>query len=81
MGFDTLTVQQLHRVVRNARRHHGTRLDHNRARCRRMWDYLPYRSGPTVSFQEATMYLSDLDDTSDIVENRGNEYFEPYRED
>jgi hypothetical protein len=46
-----------------------------------MWDYLPYRSGPTVSFQEATMYLSDLDDTSDIAENRGNEYFEPYRED
>jgi hypothetical protein len=42
-------------------------------------DYLPYHSGHTVFFKEATMTLCDLDLTSAIVENRGQEYFEPYR--
>ena len=40
-------------------------------------DYLPYHSGHTVVFKEATMTLCDLDRTSEIVENRGQEYFEP----
>ena len=43
-------------------------------------DYLPYHSGHTVYFREATIYLCDLDDTSNVVENRGNEYYERYTE-
>jgi len=39
-------------------------------------DYLPYHGGHTVYFQEETMYLCDLDDTSVVVENRDGEYFE-----
>jgi hypothetical protein len=39
-------------------------------------DYLPYHSGHTVYFREATMYLCDLDETGAIVENRGNEYYQ-----
>jgi hypothetical protein len=39
-------------------------------------DYLPYHSGHTVYFREVTMYLCDLDETSDIVENRGNEFYQ-----
>lgn len=38
-------------------------------------NYLPYHSGHTVFFQEATMYLCDNDDTSAIVENLGDAYF------
>jgi len=38
-------------------------------------DYLPYHSGHTVYFREATMYLCDDDDTSAIVQNQGGEYF------
>ena len=38
-------------------------------------NYLPYHSGHTVYFQEATMYLCDDDDTRAIVENQGSEYF------
>jgi len=37
--------------------------------------YLPYHSGHTVYFREATMYLCDDDETSAIVENRDGEYF------
>jgi hypothetical protein len=37
--------------------------------------YLPYHSGHTVCFREATVYLCDNDDTSAIVENRGDEYY------
>jgi hypothetical protein len=44
-------------------------------------DYLPYHSGHTVFFEEATMYLCDLDETGNFVENRGNGYFEPYQHD
>jgi len=43
-------------------------------------DYLPYHIGPTVFFQEATMSLSDVDATRDIVENSDNQYFEVYKE-
>ena len=39
-------------------------------------DYLPYHSGHTVFFREATMYLCDDDETSAIVQNVGGEYFE-----
>ena len=39
-------------------------------------DYLPYHSGHTVFFREATMYLCDNDETSAIVQNIGGEYFE-----
>jgi len=39
-------------------------------------DYLPYHNGHTVYFQETTMYLCDADDTSAIVRNRDDEYFE-----
>ena len=38
-------------------------------------NYLPYHSGHTVYFQEATMYLCDDDNTSLIVQNEGDEYF------
>jgi len=38
-------------------------------------DYLPYHSGHTVYFQEATMYLCDNGETGAIVENQGGEYF------
>ena len=38
-------------------------------------NYLPYHSGHTVYFLEATMYLCDDDETSTIVENRDEEYF------
>jgi hypothetical protein len=38
-------------------------------------NYLPYHSGHTVYFQEATMYLCDDDETSAIVQNRDDEYF------
>jgi hypothetical protein len=41
-------------------------------------DYLPYHSGHTVYFEQATMYLCDLDETSAIVENQGGVYFERY---
>ena len=34
-------------------------------------NYLPYHSGHTVYFQEATMYLCDDDDTAAIVQNPG----------
>lgn len=37
--------------------------------------YLPYHSGHTVYFREATMYLCDDDETVAIVQNRGDEYF------
>jgi Domain of unknown function (DUF3601) len=39
-------------------------------------DYLPYHSGHTVYFKETTMYLCDNDETSAIVENRGNEFYQ-----
>ena len=39
-------------------------------------DYLPYHSGHTVYFEEATMYLCDDDATSAIVENQNNQYYE-----
>ena len=39
-------------------------------------NYLPYHSGHTVYFQEGTMTLCDDDNTRDIVENSGNQYFE-----
>jgi len=39
-------------------------------------DYLPYHSGHTVFFREATIYLCDDDETSAIVQNLGGEYFE-----
>jgi len=38
-------------------------------------EYLPYHSGHTVYFQEATMYLCDDDETGAIVRNRDGEYF------
>ena len=38
-------------------------------------NYLPYHSGHTVYFQEATIWLCDDDETSTIVENRDGEYF------
>ena len=38
-------------------------------------NYLPYHSGHTVFFREATMYLSDDDETRAIVENERDEYF------
>ena len=38
-------------------------------------NYLPYHSGHTIYFQEATMYLCDDDETGPIVENRDGEYF------
>jgi Domain of unknown function (DUF3601) len=38
-------------------------------------EYLPYHSGHTVYFREATMYLCDDDETSAIVQNRCGEYF------
>src|SRR5262249_24156978 len=38
-------------------------------------NYVPYHSGHTVYFQEATMYLCDDDETSAIVQNRDGEYF------
>jgi len=38
-------------------------------------DYLPYHSGHTVFFREATMYLCDDDETSALVQNVGGEYF------
>ena len=37
-------------------------------------DYLPYESGHTVFFEEATMHLCDVDETAAVVENRGDEY-------
>jgi hypothetical protein len=40
-------------------------------------NYLPYHSGHTVYFNEATMYLCDLDETAAIVQNPGLEYFGP----
>src|SRR5215469_8825466 len=39
-------------------------------------NYLPYHSGHTVYFREATMYLCDNDETCAIVQNHGDEYFE-----
>jgi hypothetical protein len=41
-------------------------------------NFLPYHAGHTVYFEETTMWLCDLDETSVIVENVGNEYFEVY---
>jgi hypothetical protein len=38
-------------------------------------DYLPYHSGHTVFFREATMYLCDNDETGAIVQNPGSQYF------
>jgi hypothetical protein len=38
-------------------------------------DYLPYHSGHTVYFQEATMYLCDNDETGAVVQNHEGEYF------
>jgi Domain of unknown function (DUF3601) len=42
-------------------------------------NYLPYHSGHTVFFQEATMSLCVVDDTGEIVENSGNQYFEVHK--
>jgi hypothetical protein len=41
-------------------------------------NFLPYHSGHTVYFEEATMWLCDLDETGAIVDNVGNEFFEVY---
>jgi hypothetical protein len=40
-------------------------------------DYLPYHSGHTVYFEEATMYLCDDDETGAVVRNQDTMYFEP----
>jgi hypothetical protein len=41
-------------------------------------DFLPYHEGHTVYFKEVTLYLCGLDETTAIVQNLGNEFFEPY---
>jgi hypothetical protein len=79
---DTLNIWNLSpgiaiRIVKTVRDYHGgeftagtiLHFDHR--------DYLPYHSGHTVFFRERIMYLCDLDATSNIVENRGHEYFDP----
>ena len=37
--------------------------------------YVPYHSGHTVYFAEATMFLCDNDETCVIVQNQGGEFF------
>jgi hypothetical protein len=39
-------------------------------------DLLPYHGGHTVYFEEATMYLCNLNETGAIVDNPGEMYFE-----
>jgi hypothetical protein len=38
-------------------------------------EYLPYHSGHTVHFREATMYLCDDDETAAIIQNLDHAYF------
>ena len=40
-------------------------------------NFLPYHGGHTVYFQEATMYLCDLNETAAIVQNHNHEFYAP----
>ena len=67
------------RIVKTFRDHRGNEFTKGTVLHFKHRNYLPYHSGHTVYFEEATMSLCDDDDTRDVVENSNNEYFETYQ--
>jgi len=67
------------RIVKTFRDHGGNEFTKGTVLHFKDRNYLPYHSGHTVYFEEATMSLWDEDATRDVVENSNNEYFETYQ--
>jgi hypothetical protein len=63
------------RIVKKFRDCTGTEFEAGRILHFVRRDFLPYHSGHTVYFREATVYLCDDDATSAVVQNEGGEYY------
>ena len=77
MNVYSLTPGVAIRIVKTFRDYDGQEFAAGRILHFTSRNYAPYSDGHTVTFQEATMYLCDTDQTSAIVQNRNHEFYAP----
>jgi hypothetical protein len=75
INIRSLTPGAAIRIVKTFRDYYGDEFVEGRILHFTHRDYLPYHSGHTVHFREATIYLCDDDRTGAIVQNHNEEYF------